>query len=142
VCRRLTAAVVVTGLIVLSCGDDDQDSLAPADFIVSMLSDYASYPKQEHVALIAPLYRDRHTGLLLEDPCQGGSRALEIESAMTSGNLVKTSIFAEVGFFAEDFFIDYVDHEFCLRCNQRGYVILQSCRSVLAHSLGMIAIAC
>ena len=35
-------------------------------------------------------------------------------------------------------FIDYVDHEFCLRCNLWGYKIIEASNAILRHSVGRL----
>jgi len=55
---------------------------------------------------------------------------------MTSGNLLNLEAYKEVGPFREDFFIDYVDHEYCLRLKNFGYKVLIHCNSILEHNLG------
>lgn len=59
---------------------------------------------------------------------------------ITSGNLVKTSIFEEIGFFNEEYFIDYVDNEFCLRILEANKKIIQVKEAVLEHNLGDLKI--
>ena len=44
----------------------------------------------------------------------------EVEASMTSGSLYPTCIFNELGLFREDFFIDSIDIEFCLRAKKYG----------------------
>jgi rhamnosyltransferase len=55
---------------------------------------------------------------------------------MTSGSFVKSSVFDECGRFDHTLFMDYVDHEFCLRARQHGFRIIQAKRAVLDHQLG------
>lgn len=114
----------------------DQDSLAPGDFISSMLIAYESCDYKEDVALVSPTYQEQQTGLLLSFGNPGDQRFARIKMTMTSGNLVKTSVFSSVGEFDEGFFIDYVDIEFCLRCLKNHYKIIESSESTLLHSLG------
>lgn len=57
-------------------------------------------------------------------------------SEITSGNLVKCGIFNKVGYFEDKLFIDYVDHEFCLRLNKNGYKLIQVEDAYLLHQLG------
>lgn len=56
--------------------------------------------------------------------------------AITSGTLIYASAFKSVGFFLDDFFIDYVDTEYCLRLVNAGYKIQASRSGVLLHNLG------
>jgi len=41
-----------------------------------------------------------------------------------------------VGGFDERLFIDYVDHDFCLKLHRRGFRVLQATAAQLLHSLG------
>lgn len=56
--------------------------------------------------------------------------------AITSGNLVRTRIFRELGFYNEDYFIDSVDFEFCLRAKKHGFKIYRVNEAILLHRLG------
>ena len=115
----------------------DQDSKAPGGFIESMLDTYDRYSYQNELAIISPRYLDPSSGLISPDLIEGSNgRICEINSTMTSGNLVKMNIFEKVGLFEEDFFIDYVDHEFCLRCLLNNLKIIISSESILIHNLG------
>jgi rhamnosyltransferase len=60
----------------------------------------------------------------------------EVKTLMTSGSFLKSSVFADCGRFDQSLFMDYVDHEFCLRLRQHGFKVIQSNRAVLAHRLG------
>jgi rhamnosyltransferase len=116
----------------------DQDSRAPDNFIKSMFCAYSQYGSKDRLAIISPRYFNEVSQLII--PVKRGdlnSTFFEVESAMTSGNLCKMSIFEKVGLFEEDFFIDYVDYEFCLRCICNGFKIIVSSESVLVHNLGV-----
>lgn len=118
----------------------DQDSQATVGMIEAMLHAYDSYPQKEKIASLSSRYLDKNSGRI------GGSRLIssssgalpyaEAQVVLTSGNLVKSSIFDSVGYFNEALFIDYVDIEFCLRCANRGYKILEAKDAVLVHSIG------
>lgn len=55
---------------------------------------------------------------------------------MTSGNIVRTEAFQQVNGFRDDFFIDLVDEEFCLRLKHAGYNIIMINQARLEHCLG------
>lgn len=61
---------------------------------------------------------------------------VELRTAMASGNLLNLAAYQNAGPFREDYFIDYVDHEFCLRLRRKGYRILRVNSARLNHSLG------
>jgi rhamnosyltransferase len=65
-----------------------------------------------------------------------GSIFREVKTLMTSGSFLKSSVFGRCGRFDQSLFMDYVDHEFCLRLRQHGFKIIQAFRAVLAHRLG------
>ena len=45
-------------------------------------------------------------------------------------------IYEQVGPFRDDFFIDYVDTEYCLRVKNHGLKIIVACSARLLHKLG------
>lgn len=117
----------------------DQDSLVPANFVNTMFASYEAYPYKEKVGMIVPVYYDPKTDQVIKSrKCQEKTVYVEISANMTSGNLVKTKVFHHVGKFQDNFFIDYVDYEFCLRLRKNGYSIIQSCQSRLHHHLGQM----
>lgn len=61
----------------------------------------------------------------------------ELYWTMTSGNLLNLELYKEVGEFKEDFFIDVVDYEYCLRARRGGFRILQCNKARLIHNPGV-----
>ncbi len=60
----------------------------------------------------------------------------ETEVVMTSGNIIDLRVWEKIGGFDEDFFIDGVDHEYCLHLQKEGYKIKIFQEIPLLHSLG------
>jgi rhamnosyltransferase len=118
----------------------DQDSQASPMMIATMLQAYAHYPTKEQVASLSPRYQNQPTGQIVTSrPKTTDDITLpyvEVSEVVTSGNLLKLSIFKQVGGFNESLFIDYVDTEFCLRCALNGYQILEVKDAYLLHHLG------
>lgn len=56
--------------------------------------------------------------------------------AISSGSLVRASAFRELGLMREDFFIDYVDTDFCLRLNAAGREIVAVRDAAILHEMG------
>lgn len=115
----------------------DQDSEASGGFIESLLAALNTCSFKEDVALIAPRYRDKETGILASygGDCNGPPY-VETDSIITSGNIVRMDVFDAVGVFDDELFIDAVDHDFCLRLRKKGFRILISCRTELGHRIG------
>jgi rhamnosyltransferase len=118
----------------------DQDSLTSPDYFKTMMDAYNDYDKKDLVAIVAPRYATK-TGLLSFSESTDSKDEISnthniVKTTITSGNLIKLSIFEKTGNFDESLFIDYVDHEFCLRLKHHGFQILESCHSFLQHELG------
>ena len=62
----------------------------------------------------------------------------EQKTVITSGSLIDVRMARSIGGFREDFFIDQVDHEFCLRARSHGHVIVISRKPVMTHSVGRL----
>ena len=113
----------------------DQDSSVPSLFMSSMLRT-AMDRNKSRVAIIAPQYVDRSSSVAMP---LAKDRKGNILSSMTSGSLIPVELFRQCGEFDESLFMDYVDHEFCLRVRNMGFVIVQSPEARLLHSLGAAA---
>lgn len=116
----------------------DQDSRVTHNMFALMLEAYDEFPDKQKVALIAPRYHDetRDEFITFASKKHRSSQYARITTTMTSGNLIKTQMFSLVGFYEERLFIDLVDTEFCLRCGNLGFVILEAQTTWLEHNLG------
>lgn len=118
----------------------DQDSQATPNMIDTMLQAYEIYPQNEKVVSLSPRYKDKNTGVIRGNQVLSSLTEihpyLEAQTVMTSGNLLKLSVLDSVGYFNEALFIDCVDYEYCLRCINQGYKILEIKDAVLLHNVG------
>lgn len=64
------------------------------------------------------------------------AESLEQKTVITSGSLVDACVARQVNGFRDDYFIDQLDHEFCLRLRAHGYRVVISRRPAMAHSVG------
>lgn len=60
----------------------------------------------------------------------------EVDTVITSGNILSLAAYQYVGGFEDKLFIDYVDFEFCLKLRKNKYKILIDDSLVLDHKLG------
>jgi len=111
----------------------DQDSTVSDGLVGTMLAAFDADVDRGRVGTLAPMYIDRLSGH--EMPLER-SRNGEILTVSTSGSMIPTSVFSRCGHFREDFFIDQIDYEFCLRIIAAGYRIVQCNEARLVHSLG------
>jgi rhamnosyltransferase len=117
----------------------DQDSLVPEGYIAGLLAALGRSPQPDRVAVLAPVYRDRHLGFVFSPAGplrEKEARDVPVSVTATSGNLVSVAAWQAVRGFREDYFIDCVDFEFCLRCRRAGGQILEVRSVVLEHAAG------
>lgn len=109
----------------------DQDTIPASDMLATLLDVYRESGGGN--VMIGSNYRDAHKGRDFIR-CTAGFR--ERRTLITSGTLVSLAQFRAIGLFREDYFIDSVDHEFCLRARAHGFRLLIGCRPVMSHSIG------
>lgn len=61
---------------------------------------------------------------------------LDKRGIITSGSLFSMSTYSAVGPFREEFFIDSVDYDFCMRARSKGFRVIQVQEYGFKHSLG------
>ncbi len=115
----------------------DQDS-NPKENIVENLADvFMKFPEKEKLALIGSNYYDSNSGMKLYTP---GDKIdtdwIEQKTVITSGTLLQLNFHKDIGRFRDEFFIDHVDHEYCLKARARGYRIILTRKPLMTHSLG------
>jgi len=115
----------------------DQDSVVEPFLLQTLADAYARFPDKEKVAVIGSDYLDEKRGKSLigkeryRDPPW-----IEQATVITSGSLVSMEAFDRIGPFRENFFIDHVDDEYCLRARSFGYKVLLALSPAIRHSIG------
>ena len=117
----------------------DQDSEVDADLVEGLGAVYAACPFREQIGLLNANARSKHSGQIAVRCPSPAQAYAEAKTAITSGSLVRVAAYAAVGPFREDFFIEGVDLEHCLRLRSRGWRILVSCRPLMTHAAGSMA---
>lgn len=111
----------------------DQDTQCYPDMVSTLLQVYeACEPKP---AVIGGNYFDSQNHQM-KIPSGGETGCLEQKTVITSGSMIDAVVARAIGGFREDYFIDQVDHEFCLRVRAHGYRVVISRKPVMAHSVG------
>jgi rhamnosyltransferase len=125
----------------------DQDSKPEEDMVEKLWRLLESQTESSEIAIIAPKIIDHelaHSSRFLSRRSQFLFELLEcneswlenVTTVITTGALVRITAFKELGGFREDFFIDYVDTDFCLRLQRHGYKIVVACDAGLLHTFG------
>ncbi len=61
----------------------------------------------------------------------------EILSASGSASIIRKSIFDEIGYFGEEYFIGYEDMDLALRVRAKGYKVLYTPKAIVYHMRGV-----
>ncbi|MDE2018754.1 MAG: glycosyltransferase [Patescibacteria group bacterium] len=111
----------------------EDDNAPESDMVKIMFAAYYALPpeQQTKIGSIAPNYT-RLNGFAFPD----GEPQINYDGAITSGEVVKASIYPIVGWYDENLFIDFVDGEFSCRVQQHGFATLLVPRAILKHRLG------
>jgi rhamnosyltransferase len=114
----------------------DQDSVPEVHMVETLTGIYRAHPEHHRVRIIGSNYRSPVTGVKALNCEAVGSNYIEVPTVITSCSLMCLNAFRQIGPFREDFFIDQVDHEYCLRLRSHGYKVLISCEPIMVHPLG------
>ena len=106
----------------------DQDSLIPRD----LLKIFQNYLSEEKIGIICPAvyYEGWEKKVESEAPTE------YVSACMTSASLTKIQAWKEVGGFREEYFIDYVDNEFCMKLRLHNDKVLRVNGCQMHHQLG------
>lgn len=128
----------------------DQDSRLPTGYFREMLRfKRKTVEKNSNYAMHVPNFFDRNSGTYARFPalkkyrfghiqCGEPRAALNKHAliAITSGSLIDYSKHLEIGPMQEDYFIDFLDNEYCLRLASKGFSVAINCRATINHSIG------
>jgi rhamnosyltransferase len=120
----------------------DQDSYPNADMVETLDAVRASFPDPAHLAVIGSGYDDElemtgaEQGQGRSGAERGGVPWQDVESVITSGSLLSLAAFAAIGPFREEFFIDHVDTEYCLRARLKHYRVIKTRAALMSHAIG------
>jgi rhamnosyltransferase len=117
----------------------DQDTRVHDDMLDTLMAVHALQPQNTRLAVIGSGYRDlrgaraeSHTEVAL------GNLSDEVEWVITSGSLVSLAAYWVIGPFRDEFFIDFVDIEYCIRARASGFTVIKTRRSLMSHLIGAL----
>jgi GT2 family glycosyltransferase len=126
----------------------DQDSVPAADALERLLGglEYLA-DKGKNTAILAPVCAHSRTkmpypgllwegGRLIQTPVDGRGPITPVDLVISSGSLVRREAIETAGLPRADFFMDFVDYEYCLRLRRNGFQISVVRDSHLDHVLG------
>ncbi|MAN74814.1 MAG: glycosyltransferase family 2 protein [Microbacterium sp.] len=110
----------------------DQDSTVAPGMLNALLAYSGRHGTRTGV--VGPALRAAETGRVYDSDRGIGAR--DVNTLISSGSLFSAALLREVGLHDADLFIDYVDHDICLRAKARGYVNVKVFDTLLDHRFG------
>jgi len=115
----------------------DQDTMVAPDMIDTFEAVVRSYRPSAPWGVIGSNYRDKVNGKLFFGPTvSDGLASSKIVSVLTSGSLISVKAFETIGGFRDDFFVDCVDHEYCLHARACGFQVVVTSEPIMQHEIG------
>jgi rhamnosyltransferase len=112
----------------------DQDSEIKENFIAEVRKITESYSSR-HV-IVGGNYERSILHKLSHFSFKGDEGYKECKTVITSGSTFTLNLWRELGGFNEGYFIDSVDHEFCLRAKAISCQVIITKAIVMSHSIG------
>ena len=115
----------------------DQDSSPLPNLVAAAARAFEAHPHRERLAAIGATAVSEGDPTTTPAPMSAPARAYRtLPTVITSGTLHSIPAWERLGGFREDFFIDCIDTEFCLRARARGLDVIQATEPALAHRIG------
>ncbi len=111
----------------------DQDSQpTTTNFIDNLSTVLMEHATPEKIAVIGVNYHGAYNKSVFDHP----EKWRNVKTVITSGSLVNVALSNKLGQFREDYFIDHVDHEFCLRARKMNLYVLLANFVRIKHMIG------
>jgi GT2 family glycosyltransferase len=125
----------------------DQDSVPKPDALEVLLSALQRLENAASTAILAPVGVNEESDLAYSGhvwrnglrPVTGKPAEHEIcfvDAVISSGTLIRREAVEKIGLPRADFFMDFVDYEYCLRLRHQGYTIAVVPASRIDHAIG------
>ncbi len=113
----------------------DQDSETLPELVPAAQRAYAAFPYRHLLSVIGADYNSPFHHLVVEQDRDDLPYRI-VKTVITSGALLRRSIFEQLGGFRDELFIDSVDDEYCLRAQARGFHVIQAKSFGISHKIG------
>jgi rhamnosyltransferase len=120
----------------------DQDTVPDAGILKGLAFAYASCPFRDAVAIVGSDYLEAGKEIPRQSLESRSSISepeeswLEAKIAITAGSLLSLSAYRTVGAFRDDYFIDCVDMEYCLRVRSEGLKVIIATKALMVQKIG------
>jgi rhamnosyltransferase len=110
----------------------DQDSTVTNGMLAALQVARARFG--DRAGIVGPALRSQATGVIYARETGVGSAPTDV--VISSGSLFSRSLLERIGLHDEPLFIDYVDHDICLRAKKRGFRNIKVFDAILDHRFG------
>ncbi|MBR7718233.1 glycosyltransferase family 2 protein [Acinetobacter nosocomialis] len=127
----------------------DQDSTISDNFVNDILNDYSFLSRKNiTIGALGPRFIDERNkfyyksigiskyGLRTKYDVSNISEPFHSYLLISSGSLVSVDTLKNVGLMRDKYFIDYVDTEWCIRAESKGYNNYMSAKAIMYHTIG------
>ena len=126
----------------------DQDTLIDKKFLKSMIYFINKYGDRNKVSSFSPVYKNvvtnqnakniifKFLGFTRVDPKKIKSNYLKVTYSIASGTIIETDKIKKIGYMLEKLFIDFVDIEWHLRANYKGFQNISLQKVKIKQELG------
>lgn len=111
----------------------DQDTVMAPEMVATWIEVFADCPNRAEIAIIGS---NRFLNSDSQSNPSGVVRWKPGKTVITSGSLIRVESAERIGPFREEFFIDCVDFEFCLRARRRGFYVIEVLVPMMEHYIG------
>lgn len=124
----------------------DQDSILERNFIENLLAvEKINIESNIKVGIIGPVFINSRTRKIKKHTvsnnwriknCGHINQGIAVPWTISSGSLIRSNVFDEVGYMNGDYFIELIDIEWCFRARSMGYKIFVTPNSSMIHTIG------
>lgn len=112
----------------------DQDTRVELNIIAELANTISSMPQIP--AILGSNFRDPHTKKVYYC-CNANTATYRTkDTVITSGTLLNLDYSRIIGAFNAEYFIDSIDHEYCLRAKTCGFLVYMNGQPLMTHTIG------
>jgi rhamnosyltransferase len=107
--------------------------------VTTLMAEYLSHERPPEVAIIGCNFTNSVSKKAFYEPdSKARLRKAVVKYVITSGSLVSLRAYRQLGGFRDEFFMDCVDVEYCLRARAGGFRVLRVSKQLMEHSIGQL----
>ena len=115
----------------------DQDTIPGDNMFEGLREAYDDFPRKDKLAIVGSNYTQLQTGKLRYSPrVTNGCSWNERRVVITSGSLLSIPAYQVLGPFRDNYFVDCVDLEYCLRARSRDFQVIIASKPLMIHDVG------